>query len=209
MSFLGIFTAITTAFSRISTAAISLAKNLAPFVGKAIQGLISIINPLAESFSVKPKGMPMEEFGDRAAQMDQAGKTRKDFESDKDYLDALENYDLDPKLSAQTDLNEKTALGVSYSVIGLSEKYDTNIEPLVFLALNNEGLYDKEKFEKYVQMSSELGFSLADLSKYYSGDLTGRQTEMEECIRKTEKSLDPTVSDEKITDFINRQVELD
>jgi hypothetical protein len=194
-------------FTKVSTVVIDLAKTLAPYIGKALQAIIEVIGPLAEALKVMPSGMSMEEYGDRMLQMEESGNGRCINETDDEFLSRVKAYPLDEDLSAKLDLEQKRLFGVSYAVMGLNQKYSTDILPLIVLLGEYPECYDQLRVEHYIKMSTQLGVPLSYLNKYFLDDLSVRQTEkVKELIYQTERSLNPTTTDEAIRDFISRQL---
>ena len=112
----------------------------------------------------------IEDIGERALQAEENGITLEKCENDfNKYMEKLRNMELDPNKKHDIDecrlagalVAEK---GISLQNVGLSTKYLT---PLI---LFKNGLVTEDKAVQWGHIAQKLGYSFADVAKFYLGD---------------------------------------
>lgn len=112
----------------------------------------------------------IEDIGERALQAEENGITLEKCENDfNKYMEKLRNMELDPNKKHDIDecrlagalVAEK---GISLQNVGLSTKY------LTPLMLFKNGLVTEERAVQWGKIAEKMGYSFADVAKFYLGD---------------------------------------
>lgn len=183
----------------IASAALSVAKSLGA-VGLAIEGVKMVVNSLVnvcKSLGLIKEETKPEELGDKAIQAEEQGIKPENFKTYKEYVKAVENFEIDPEKSKLTTEKEKAVKASELSAGLLMEKMpNVNIAGIPLLA-------EKLPPEKIAAIISTLKDGIGSTYNSIIGVVTNKEKDTSKisnglsALALIEKSLNPALSDQE------------
>ena len=151
--------------------------------------VIDIGMHVCQSLNLVKKETTPEELGDRALQAYEKGVKLEDYEGRYDeYIDAIENVDLDPEISENLSLEDKKNAAAAVLGTGLVEYYGKESGVDKFLSTefkeDNKEFYTPERVVAYLDTFKTSGDNMENIGKYFDGKLDSMQE-----IRQVDASL--------------------
>ncbi len=156
----------------IASAAMAVTKALA-VVGLALDGLKTVGNmlmSLGKSLGLIRPETKTNELGDKALQAEQDGMNPEDFSSYAEYVEAIDNYELDPEKSKMIPEEEKIKKGMELVSGVMIEKYnDLPMQELCIAFGENPEFFTEAKMQEIGKMIMEDSQSIPDILNYIDG----------------------------------------
>lgn len=141
-------------------------------VGSVVFSVVAnAIVALSHSLGVT-KEEKAEDLGDRVIQAEEQGITKDDFDTYKEYLDALDDFEVDEEKSKEIPVEHKILRGMDASAQALQEKFpDNDIEGLLTAAtkVNNQAYFTSERFTELAKAIENNPDLIDSLSKILNG----------------------------------------
>ncbi len=116
-----------------------------------------------------------EELGEKVLQAEEEGLTPESCENYKEYMDKINNFELDPEKSMEYELVDKLAAAGVYCEGVLVHKFGFGIAKLVPIIIEDSSFQNPEKLASLIENCEKNNFTLDDMADYLNGDLTGKQ----------------------------------
>ena len=181
----------------IATAATTVAKALA-VVGLAVQGLKaigSVLTSLGKALGLIKPETKVEDLGDKAIQ---SGLNPDDYNSYAEYVQAVEEYDLDPEKSKEISEEEKIQKGMELAAGVIIEKFDGfPIQEFCIAVGQNPEFFSEAKMGEIAKLIESDGKYISGILNYVNGtekDEVKIQDTIDTLVN-VEKSVDPSISD--------------
>jgi len=200
---MGFFSAIGSAFSSacswvgsaISTAASWAGSALSAVVrvgGEMLSGVGSMAMSLLKSIGLfRDDDPPIDDWGDRAMQAEAQSIFPDQFDNFTDYLDTLRNFELDPQMSKESTLEQKSFKGLEVAGRALEYKYDApegSMANVFVLGAANPHYFTSERFQSLLGS----GMDINDIADYFQGKLGGAESlKVEDALVELEQSHHP------------------
>ena len=182
-------TSIATAVSSIGPAVAAFATNIVPTLARALEVvkpmlpmLTEFANALLRGMDILKAGETIEDLGARALQAGMQGMPLNKFDDVGQYLQALRDMPLDPRMKERSPV-ELVLAGLSIATVGLEEKYQTrpgSFDGIWLLPLLKPDYFTPERMQSLLETRT-FGREVLD---YFDGSLSGGQA------RNFEKSLE-------------------
>jgi len=195
----GVGSAFSSACSFVSSA-ISTA---ASWAGSALSAVVSvgggILGGLGNMAGNLLKGIglfreddpPIEDWGDRAMQAEAQSIFPNTFDSFDTYLDTLRNFELDPQMSKESTLDQKSFKGLEVAGRALEYKYDApegSMANVFVLGAANPQYFTSERFQTLLGS----GMDIVEIADYFQGKLGGAESlKIEDALLELEQSHHP------------------
>lgn len=174
----GVCNFVTNSVSSIANVASTISvisKVLAVIPGmQPLSGFLAAVSKAAFAVAVMCKvfspNEKIEDIGERALQAEENGITLEKCENDFNlYMEKLRNMELDP--NKKHDINECRLAGALVAEKGISlQNAGLSLKYLTPLMLFKDGLVTPEKAVQWGKIAKDLGFSYADVAKFYLGE---------------------------------------
>ena len=198
-------------WSSVSSFVSSVVSTVGSFVGKTLSVVSPIIERSLDTWTkigmvvevictlvdiLKPDEK-VEEIGGRAIQASEQGIKPDDFGSYEEYMEAIRNFELDPKKSESFDQKDLLIVGTSVCSKALDEKLklsDGTSGYLWLMAAANPDYFSGDRLHKIITSPNPM-----EVIDYFSGKL-GPATErsVESRLVAMEKAFDPDKSEKAI-----------
>ncbi len=199
--------AISSAVSSISSAVTCIGSSigkslgvLAPILGKelaVVNQVVKVSQVVLAVIDILKPNEKVEEIGDRAMQAADEGITPDQFNRYDKYMDAIRNFELDPKKSETYAPEDPILAGLSVCSHVLDEKLklaDGTSSQLWLLAAANPTYFDAQRLEKLISSENPV-----DFINYFTGKLgPAAELKVEDRLLRIEKELSPDKTDDAI-----------
>lgn len=198
----------------IIATAISVAVKVVNFVsgmGLSVKGL----EILGSSFILIAKALGIitateieaVDLGDKALQAEKEGINPENYKTYLEYLNIIENFDLNPEKSKQWTESEKIEKGIELTSAGLVEKYGVYIEELLLDIAKNPEFFSSQRVKEYIDLSNTTTINYKEITDYLNGDIKkiSHIDKINSAMLEIEKRINPNISDYEAQILINRQ----
>lgn len=111
------------------------------------------------------------DLGDKALQAEKEGINPENYKTYLEYLNIIENFDLDPEKSKQWTESEKIEKGIELTSAGLVEKYGVDIEELLLDVAKNPEFFSSQRVKEYIDLSNTTTINYNEITNYLNGDI--------------------------------------
>lgn len=147
--------------------ALSCVANLAVSVIRVVAAPIAAI---CKALGLMKQEEKVEDLGDKTIQAEEAGIKPEKYQDFKDYVKAVENFQVDPEKSKKISLDDKLRRG-SQTAAGMLQAEFPNapIEKLIELSATNTGMVSEKRFAELGKLMAENPKNLDALVNYLDG----------------------------------------
>ena len=199
------FSAVASVVSSIGPAVAGFCANvlpkILPLLEKGLELLTNvgnIANTVSTVLGIFNGKDTVEDIGNRAIQAAAKDITPDQFEYHADYMNALRDFDLDPRKSKTITPIEKTVAGMAVAGRGLDEKFGTPegiMGNLWFLAATNPDYFDTERLTQWIKT----GQDILSITDYFEGKLGGGEAlEVEDKLVALDQAESPAQEEKSI-----------
>ncbi len=190
------------ALSAIGAAAVAITKTLA-VVGLAIDGLKVVANAilgLSKALGFIKQETDVEELGEKALQAEvdeNSGIKFEDFDSFKDYIKALEDYEIDDDKRILYTEQEIVEKGMEIaSALVIEEMPDFPLVDFFGIVDKNPTYFNEARLMEMSKYIKEGDSTIGDIVKYMDGSEknTTKLNLIEDKLTTVEKNINPTIS---------------
>lgn len=178
-------------------------------VGKLAMSLISVVGPaisaICKALGLMKQEEKVEDLGDKAIQAEEAGIRPEDYKRYKDYMNAVENFEVNPEKSKNISQEDKLRRGTQMAAGALQEQYpNAQIEKLIELSANNPGIFTDKRFAELGKLVAEDPESMNTIVNYLEGtDKSGScMAEAIKLLGAMEKAENPRMSDMDVAEKV-------
>lgn len=194
-----IITSLGSLLPTIASFASQMLPTLAPYIAKGIE-IIQVIGKVAQTIAhllqIFQPDDQIDEMGERALQAVKKGITPDQYDTHSDYVNAVRQFEVDPKISHEPI--QKILAGVTVVSQGMDHhlgQADGTAASLWQLVGANQNYFTPDRLNQYIQA----GQSLSDVVSYFTGKLDGQDEKAVEDGLIAVRSKSPSSSDvEKI-----------
>lgn len=192
--------AFTSAVSAIGSCISRTLSTFTPIIARGLETWC-VVGAIAEAvckcLGIFKQDEQIEEIGDRAMQATEAGVKPDNFDRYEEYIEAIRNFDLDPKKSESYDRKDLLVMGTTVASKGLDEKLqlaDGTSSHLWLMAAANPDYFSGDRLQTIITSSNPM-----DVINYFSGKLgPASERSVESRLVAMEKALDPEKSEKVI-----------
>jgi len=183
---------------------------LSNFLNLAVEALKIVANALVELcklFGLIEEKEDPEKLGDKMIQAEDAGIYRDDFSTDREYYEAIKNFDVDPEKSKQISQQDKLAHGSDLMANMINEKVpDFPLESAFTMFTHNEKYFTAEagRAEEVIKISETDPEIFARIDDFMSGKEKDADV-IEETLGtlvEIEKSINPDKAEDEIQNML-------
>lgn len=167
---------------------------------EGIKEIGKIIFTMAKVLGVIKSEMNMQELGDKALQAEAEGITPEKYETYSAYVEALNDYTLDPERSQKIPEELKEMKGVELAICLLVEKFvETPIVSFLEAIIDNPNYFDDKKIEVISEIINENKSFISDFLNYISGQEKdeNKLNDIRNELVEVEKKVHPEISDKE------------
>jgi|GEM_PF-797151 hypothetical protein len=164
--------------AKIGTALTTYASTIGPTLGNVlttlqpyVQALSKFANAFLQLTNILKPGEQIDTIGDRALQAADKGIKLDQFDNFGDYMQALRQFELDPKLSAHNSPAAKLVAGLGVATVGLEDQFSAqrgSFNTLWLLPLSNPDYFTPERMQGWLAAGKLGGDIWAYLEKRLS-----------------------------------------
>lgn len=195
---MGFFSCIAGAISGVFSCVAKLAISVINIVGPAITAICKALGLIKQDEEV-------ENLGDKTIQAEEAGIKPEDYQNFKDYMNAVENFEVDPEKSKRISQEDKMRRGTQMAAGALQAEYpNAPVEKLIELSLNNPGIFTDKRFAELGKLVSENPGNMDTIVNYLEGtDKSGScMADAIKVLGAMEKAENPKLSDMDVAEKI-------
>lgn len=167
---------------------------------EGIKEIGKIIFTMAKVLGVIKPEINMQELGDKALQAATEGITPEKYETYSAYVEALNDYILDPERTQKISEELKEMKGVELAICLLAEKFvETPIVNFIEAIIDNPKYFDDKKIEIISELINENKSFISDFLNYVSGREKDENKLNDICNKlvEVEKKVHPEISDKE------------
>lgn len=144
------------------------------------------------------KDTDAEDLGDRALQAEEQGKKPEDYDSFEEFVNSLDDFEVDPVKSKELSAEEKLTKGVEVVAQLLAEKYEgLDVTDLVDCGAKNVEYFTPDRVKELGKLIQTDVGAVNDVIKYLNGtELNDAKLAKDETtLVGIEKAINPSISD--------------
>lgn len=167
-----------------------------------------IIEKIAKILGLVDENESVEKIGDKVLQAEEQGIIPENFDTFDEYMKVISEFKLNP--SKSRDLEEENKLNRGIEILNemIEEKLDIKISEFLKEMYTRKEFFTLERVQTYIEIFSEEGINLGNVSKYLNGEITdsAERRKIDSLMVEAEKKLDPQKSEEEIGNIIDEQL---
>ena len=180
-------------------------KAVVSVISKLAISMIDIIGPaimaLCKALGLVKDEEKLDEMGDKAIQAEESGIKLENYSSFQEYMEAIDNFPLDPEKSKSISYEEKMRRGPTIASCGLQEKFpNAPVAELIRLVSEYPLLFTERKFTELGSLLKQDPKSLEGIVDFLNGkaknDIIIDQAV--NSLKMMSKSENPNISDKEI-----------
>lgn len=154
-------------------------------VGANLLTFASIIERMFRGLGILPPEENIADLGDKALQAEEQDIRPENYDSYSEYLEAINDFEIDVEKSASIEENKKIEKGVEVITATLVEKYGEVIEDL-FILIAKHPQYFENRIPYFTEMQKTDPNTFSDITRY----IEGKEKNMEKADETLSKMYD-------------------
>ena len=166
--------------------------------------LVSIAKALG---LIEDKSIETEELGDKVLQAEMEGIKPENYNTYKEYMKAIEEFELDPEKSKKWTETEKIEKGIEITSELLVETYGEDIEDILVEVVKNPEFFNSNRVKEYIELVSDNKITYSEISDYLDGNIKNfdHKDKVNNVMLDVEKKINPEISEGDAQRIINGQ----
>ena len=166
--------------------------------------LVSIAKALG---LIEDKSIEIEELGDKVLQAEMEGIKPENYNTYKEYMKAIEEFELDPEKSKKWTETEKIEKGIEITSELLVETYGEDIEDILVEVVKNPEFFNSNRVKEYIELVSDNKITYSEISDYLDGNIKNfdHKDKVNNVMLDVEKKINPEISEGDAQRIINGQ----
>lgn len=185
MSFLGVFVSTAITVCRVAVA-----------VATSVSAIATAVSAVAHAFGLTKATNP-EQLGDKALQADEDGIHPDNYDTFQEYLDAVEEFEIDPEKSKKWTKEEKEMRALQISSTLLIDKFGKNAETMIYEMAKNPEHFTIERSKAYLEIAEDKGIDIENIKLLLDNELDDYKDmlEADNAMYNIEKTINPQLSE--------------
>lgn len=185
MSFLGVFVSTVITVCRVAVA-----------VATSVSAIATAVSAVAHAFGLTKTTNP-EQLGDKALQADEDGIHPDNYDTFQEYLDAVEEFEIDPEKSKKWTKEEKEMRALQISSTLLIDKFGKNAETMIYEMAKNPEHFTIERSKAYLEIAEDKGIDIENIKLLLDNELDDYKDmlEADNAMYDIEKTINPQLSE--------------
>lgn len=185
MSFFGVFVSTAITVCRVAVA-----------VATSVSAIATAVSAVAHAFGLTKTTNP-EQLGDKALQADEDGIHPDNYDTFQEYLDAVEEFEIDPEKSEKWTKEEKEMRALQISSTLLIDKFGKNAETMIYEMAKNPEHFTIERSKAYLEIAEDKGIDIENIKLLLDNELDDYKDmlEADNAMYDIEKTINPQLSE--------------
>nr|WP_315060091.1 hypothetical protein [uncultured Lysinibacillus sp.] len=185
MSFFGVFVSTAITVCRVAVA-----------VATSVSAIATAVSAVSHAFGLTKTTNP-EQLGDKALQADEDGIHPDNYDTFQEYLDAVEEFEIDPEKSKKWTKEEKEMRALQISSTLLIDKFGKNAETMIYEMAKNPEHFTIERSKAYLEIAEDKGIDIENIKLLLDNELDDYKDmlEADNAMYDIEKTINPQLSE--------------
>lgn len=165
-------------------------------VATSVSAIATAVSTVANAFGLIKTTNP-EQLGDKALQADEDGIHPESFETYQDYLEAVEEFPVDPERSKKWTKEEKELRAFQISSYVLMDKFGKNAESIIYEMAKNPNHFTVERSKAYLEIAEEKDINIENIKLFLENELDDYNDilEADNAMYEIEKAINPELKE--------------
>lgn len=175
-----------------------IVESLSKLVPEVLKSVATIFINIGKALGLIDKGTDAEDLGDKVLQAEEQGKKPEDYDSFEEFVNSLDDFEVDPVKSKELSAEEKLTKGVEVVAQLLAEKYEgLDVKDILDCGVKNVEYLTPDRVKELGKLIQTDVGTVNDVIKYLNGtELNDAKLAKDESILvRIEKTINPSISD--------------